>query len=126
MTLDVLIVDDSQSFLDAARDLLERLGLRVVGLASTSAEAMRRSAELHPDVVLIDITLGAESGFELARQLSGRDVGASALILISTHSRANFADPIAESPAAGFLPKSELSADAIRRIVHGASGASAR
>ena len=126
MALDVLIVDDSQSFRDAARELLERQGLRVVGLASTSAEAMRRSAELHPDVVLIDITLAGESGFELAQQLAARDRGAAALILISTHSQADFADSIAESPAAGFLPKSELSADAIRRIVRGPSGASAR
>ena len=123
MTLDVLIVDDSQSFRDAARDLLERQGLRVVGLASTSAEAIRRSAELHPDVVLIDIMLAGESGFELARQLSARNGGAAALILISTHSPTHFADLIAESPAAGFLPKSELSADAIRRIVDSASGA---
>jgi two-component system, NarL family, nitrate/nitrite response regulator NarL len=117
MALDVLIVDDSQPFLDAARELLEQQGLRVVGLASTSAEAMRRSAELRPDVVLIDIMLAGESGFELARQLSARD--GAALILISTHSRAEFAGPIAESPAAGFLPKSDLSADAILRIVDG-------
>jgi two-component system nitrate/nitrite response regulator NarL len=119
MAFDVLIVDDSQLFLDAARDLLERQGLRIVGLASTSAEAMRQSAELHPDVVLIDITLAGESGFELARELSAPDKGAAALILISTHSRADFADLIAESPAAGFLPKSELSADAVRQIASG-------
>jgi len=106
MAFDVLIVDDSQPFLDAARDLLERQGLRIVGLASTSAEAMRRSAELHPDVVLIDITLASESGFELVRQLSARDNNAAALILISTHARADFADLIADSPAAGFVPKS--------------------
>jgi DNA-binding NarL/FixJ family response regulator len=80
---------------------------------------MRRSAELHPDVVLIDITLASESGFELVRQLSARDNNAAALILISTHARADFADLIADSPAAGFVPKSELSADAIRRIVSG-------
>jgi DNA-binding NarL/FixJ family response regulator len=72
--------------------------------------------------VLIDIVLGGESGFEVARQLSERGMGTAALILISTHSRADFANLIAESPAAGFLPKSELSADAIRRIAHGASG----
>jgi len=119
MAFDVLIVDDSQPFLDAARDLLERQGLRIVGLASTSAEAMRRSAELHPDVVLIDITLASESGFELVRQLSARDNNAAALILISTHAQADFADLIADSPAAGFVPKSELSADAIRRIASG-------
>jgi hypothetical protein len=41
--------------------------------------------------------------------------------LISTHSQADFADVIAESSAAGFLPKAELSAAAIRRIVEGGS-----
>jgi DNA-binding NarL/FixJ family response regulator len=69
--------------------------------------------------VLIDITLAGESGFELARQLSARDNNAAALILISTHAQADFADLIADSPAAGFVPKSELSADAIRRIASG-------
>ena len=69
--------------------------------------------------MLIDITLASESGFELVRQLSARDNNAAALILISTHARADFADLIADSPAAGFVPKSELSADAIRRIVSG-------
>jgi hypothetical protein len=38
-------------------------------------------------------------------------------IMISTHSAADYADLIFESPAAGFLPKEELSATAIRRIL---------
>jgi DNA-binding NarL/FixJ family response regulator len=122
VTLRVLIVDDNPSFLDAARGLLEREGLRVAGVASTAAEARRRAEELRPDVVLVDITLGAESGFELARRLAEQARGGgSAMILISTHAEADFADLIAESPANGFLPKSELSADAIRRILDGRS-----
>jgi DNA-binding NarL/FixJ family response regulator len=120
MALGVLIVDDNSLFLDAARGLLEREGMRVVGVASTSAEGLRYAEELRPDVVLADIMLGGESGFELARRLvEGDRGGVSAVILISTHSQADFADLIAESPAAGFLPKSELSADGIRRIVNG-------
>ena len=118
--LGVLIVDDSWLFLEAARDLLEREGLRVVGVAATSADALRQAEELRPEVVLVDIMLGDESGFDLARHLDGqhRD-GGPAVILISTHSAADFAGPIADSPAAGFVPKRELSADAIRRIVDG-------
>ena len=120
MALGVLIVDDNRSFLGAARDLLEREGIRVVGVASTSAEALRHAAELRPEIILVDISLGAESGFELAGRLVERGGGgAAAVILISTHSEDDFADLIAESPALGFLPKSELSADAIRRIVDG-------
>jgi DNA-binding NarL/FixJ family response regulator len=122
VAISVLIVDDNRSFLDAARVLLEREGLSVVGVASTGAEALRRAEELSPDVLLVDITLGRESGFELTRRLleDGRCKG-SAVILISTHSEADFADLIAESHATGFVPKSELSADAIRRILDGRS-----
>jgi DNA-binding NarL/FixJ family response regulator len=118
--LGVLIVDDNWLFLEAARGLLEQEGLRVVGVAATSAEALRQAEELRPEVVLVDVMLGGESGFELARRLAGhhRD-GGPAVILISTYSAADFAGPIAGSPATGFLAKRELSADAIRLIVDG-------
>ena len=113
-----LIVDDNRSFLDAARVLLEREGVTVVGMASTSAEAVREAEALRPNVILVDIALGEESGFDLAPRLvdDGQNSGAT-VILISTHEEADFADLIAASPAAGFLPKAELSASAIRRIV---------
>jgi two-component system, NarL family, nitrate/nitrite response regulator NarL len=116
----VLIVDDNRPFLEAARVLLERQGLSVVGVALTGAEALRRAGELQPDLALVDIMLAEESGFECARDLIEHDRdGGPAVILISTHAEADFADLIAESPARGFLPKSELSADAILRILNG-------
>jgi DNA-binding NarL/FixJ family response regulator len=116
----ILIVDDSRLFLEAARALLEREGVRVVGVAATSAQALRQAQELRPDVVLVDIVLGDESGFDVARRLGEHDDGAElAVILMSSYSEADFADLIAGSPAAGFLPKPELSAEAIRRIVDG-------
>jgi DNA-binding NarL/FixJ family response regulator len=120
VSLSVLIVDDNDSFLDAARVLLEREGLSVVGVAGTAAEALRRAEQLEPNVILVDITLAGESGFELTRRLVERDRAlGSAVILISTHAQEDFADLIAECPANGFLPKSELSATAIRGIVDG-------
>jgi DNA-binding NarL/FixJ family response regulator len=116
----VLIVDDNRLFLEAARVLLERQGLHVVGVAATSRQALRQAEDLRPDVVLVDIMLGAESGFDLARRLDGRNKGASvAVILMSTNAESDFADLVADSPAAGFLPKTDLSADALRRIVDG-------
>jgi len=119
MAFRVLIVDDNRWFLEAARVLLERQGLSVVGVAATTAEALSQAEMLQPDLVLVDITLAEESGFDLARDLIAHDRGGPAVILISTHAEADFADLIAESPARGFLPKSELSADAIRRILNG-------
>jgi DNA-binding NarL/FixJ family response regulator len=111
-----VLVDDDMTFLDAARDLLERDGVRVAGVASSSADAVQRVQALRPDVVLIDIRLGRESGFDTARWLA-REGQSAALIMISTHALDDYADLVAESPATGFLPKTELSAAAIRRIL---------
>ena len=113
-----LIVDDSSRFLDAARGLLEGQGVTVVGVASTSAEALVRVEELRPDVTLLNIDLGGESGLELARRLHGRAGPAPApVILISTHAEQDYAELIAASPAIGFLPKTAVSADAIRELL---------
>jgi len=118
MTLRCLIVDDSARFLDAARSLLERQGIMVVGVASTSAEALRRAAQLQPDVALLDIDLGGESGFDLARQLSRQvSLAPTRMIMISTHAEQDYTDLISASPVVGFLPKSALSADAIRALI---------
>jgi DNA-binding NarL/FixJ family response regulator len=62
--------------------------------------------------------LGDESEFELARRFEGNAVPAP-IVLISTHDEQDYADLIAESPAVGFLPKSALSAAAIRRLLDG-------
>jgi CheY-like chemotaxis protein len=115
----LLIVDDSPSFLRASRRLLEREGLTVVGVASSTAEALRCAEAHRPDVVLVDVFLGEESGFDLARRFVSHGQGACpTVILISTHAKAEFEDLVEASPAVGFLPKLELSADAISRIVN--------
>ena len=120
--LSCLIVDDSTGFLQAARMLLEREGLDIAGEATTAAEGHRLARALQPDVVLADIVLGADSGFELARRLADDPLTVgTTVVLISTHSAADFAELIEASPAAGFLPKVELSARALQNLCgHGA------
>jgi DNA-binding NarL/FixJ family response regulator len=120
MVLRCLIVDDSPRFLDAARGLLEREGVTVVGVASTAAEALQRAEELRPDVVLLDIDLGGASGFAVARDLhrSASPVRPT-VILVSTHAEQDYADLVAASPAVGFLPKAALSAGAVRALLAG-------
>ena len=113
-----LLVDDNSAFVETARLLLAREGVVVAGTASSSAEALRQVSALRPDVVLVDIALGDENGFDLARRLAGGDTGdGTTVIMISTRAGADYADMIADSPAAGFLPKDELSAAAIRQIL---------
>jgi CheY-like chemotaxis protein len=118
-----LIVDDNSGFLQAARALLEREGLQIVGVASTGAEALRCAAELHPDVTLVDVDLGGESGFELARRLvDEHSLDPGHLILISAHAEDDLADLIEASPAIGFLGKPAVSAEAIERLLSRAGG----
>ena len=117
MQLRYLLVDDNRHFLAAARDLLEREGGTVVGAASTSVDALQLAAELRPDVILVDIDLGEENGFDLAQRLMAEDH--APVVLISAYSEGEFADLIAASPAVGFVAKSELSARAVSELLGG-------
>jgi DNA-binding NarL/FixJ family response regulator len=118
--LRILIVDDSQHFLNAARAALEQDGLTVVGAASTSAEARQLAREIRPDGILVDVDLGGESGLDLARELAAS--GAAAVVLISAYPESELADLIATSPAVGFVAKSDLSADAVLHLIRNGRG----
>jgi DNA-binding NarL/FixJ family response regulator len=110
-----LIVDDSEHFLGAARRMLEREGVSVVGVASSGAQAIERARALRPDVILVDVDLGPESGFDVVRRLAEDAAGSAArLILISSYPEADVAELAGASVAAGYLSKLRLSAAAIR------------
>jgi DNA-binding NarL/FixJ family response regulator len=113
----LLIVDDSQAFLEAAQTALDHGGMTVVGVASTSAEALQRIGEVRPDVALVDIDLRDESGFAVARRLVRTGDPPPRVILVSTHAEADFEELIAASPALGFIPKSSLSVEAIQAVL---------
>jgi DNA-binding NarL/FixJ family response regulator len=123
VTLRAIIVDDNPEFIDVASELLEgQGGLTVVGTATTYAEASRLVEELRPDVVLVDIELGAESGFTVAQELAGAAATRSSkVILISTHSAVDYRELIDESPAIGFIPKHDLSASVVVNVLARAS-----
>jgi two-component system, NarL family, nitrate/nitrite response regulator NarL len=124
MTVRVLLVDDSDAFIATARQLLEREGIDVVGTANTGDDAVEKVHRLAPVVALVDIHLGEESGFDVVRRiLRGHDDRTRA-ILTSSYPPEDFADLIAESPAAGFVSKSHLSAATILEILGSDPGAS--
>ena len=112
-----LIVDDNALFIEGATGLLRREGLEVVGVATNSAEAIELASELQPDVTLVDVDLGDEDGLELARRLSDT----TKVILISTHSEEDLGHLVATTPALGFVPKTRLSAQAIRELLEPAA-----
>lgn len=116
MSLTCLVVDDSKEFLLAASRLLEAEGVVVVGLASSSADAMRFAAALRPDIALVDVELGEEDGVALATRLAALHPE-TAVILISVRDRAELAELTAASRVAGFLRKNAISAKAILALI---------
>jgi DNA-binding NarL/FixJ family response regulator len=120
VALRCLIVDDNANFLTAARAHLDQQGISVVGLASTGSEALRRADELRPDVALVDIDLGAESGFDVARLLAETPgLDPLSVVLISSYAEKDLIDLIAASPAVGFVSKADLSGRAISEVLAG-------
>jgi DNA-binding NarL/FixJ family response regulator len=116
----VLIVDDHGPFRAWARVLLEQAGYAVVGDAADGVSAIESARRIGPELVLLDIRLPDIDGFEVARQLSVHP-SAPAVVLISTREACDFGEQIERSLALGFLPKHELSADALARLL-GADG----
>jgi CheY-like chemotaxis protein len=119
MSLRAVIVDDSVEFLRVACSMLEREGITVVDSARTGAEALRSAQEHNPDVVLLDVGLGEESGFDVAERLSQASDARIRVILISAGSEQDLREFIDASPAIGFVPKTRLSADAIKDLLNG-------
>lgn len=116
----VLIVDDHAPFRAFAHSLLEAEGLEVAGEAADGEAALTAAEELHPDVVLLDINLPTFDGFEVARRLAVLEgIGASKpkVVLTSSRPASDYGTKISAAPVAGFLPKQEISAEAIRRLV---------
>jgi two-component system, NarL family, nitrate/nitrite response regulator NarL len=116
MPLRCVLVDDNQEFLAAAAQLLESQGVEVVGLASTSADALRLVETLRPDIALVDIELDVEDGIELAEELAST-TPSTQVVLISSYERDDLSELIADSPAVGFVPKPMLSASALDSLL---------
>lgn len=117
-SLRCLIVDDSPRFGEEARSLLEHEGVSVVGIAASGDEAVELLQALVPDLALVDISLGEESGFDVARRLVDTSDGRPpAIIFVSTYDEREFSSRIEASPALGFIAKTMLSAERIRELL---------
>ena len=112
----VLIVDDHASFRATARAVLEADGFTVVGEASDGGEALAAVSDLRPELVLLDVQLPDLDGFEVASRLMAED-DPPAVILTSSRDGSDFGSLVADSGARGFVPKAELSGDALAALV---------
>jgi DNA-binding NarL/FixJ family response regulator len=103
----LLIVDDHAVVRSGLRELVSReKDLTVVGEARTVDEALQRCAELLPDVVILDISLGQDSGFSLIASLR-RLYPKIALLVLSMHDERVFAQRALQVGANGYVGKHE-------------------
>jgi DNA-binding NarL/FixJ family response regulator len=112
----VLIVDDNEGFRRTARALLEADGFNVVGEATDGVSAIAEAERLRPQLVLLDIQLPDVDGFEVANRL-GEASDPPAVILTSSRSASGYRRRLAESGANGFIPKGELSGEALAALI---------
>ena len=103
----VLIVDDQPAFRGLARQILVQRGYSVVGEAGCGAGALEAAARLRPDAVLLDVRLGEEDGFEVARALRHVCPGA-AVLLVSNADYSTCAESLRAAGASGFVLKGRL------------------
>src|SRR5262245_61966425 len=112
----VLIVDDHHRFRASARALLEADGFQIVGEAEDGAEALRQAETLRPGLVLLDIQLPDRAGFDVSSELIATPAPPK-IILISSREAHAYGDRVEEARVLGFVPKSELSAASIDRLL---------
>jgi DNA-binding NarL/FixJ family response regulator len=118
MARTVLIVDDHPSFRASARAILESDGFQVVGEADTGAAALDAIGALDPDVVLLDVQLPDMTGFDLCAVVEGNDgQSVPAIVLVSSRDVDDYGELVENSCACGFVPKAELSGQAIAALI---------
>jgi two-component system response regulator EvgA len=112
----VLIVDDHPSFRMAARLLLEHDGFEVIGEAEDGASGLAAVSELDPDVVLLDVNLPDLDGFDVASRLCVHH-GAPKVVMTSSRDGREFGPLVSRSGARGFIPKGELTGEALGALL---------
>jgi len=117
MVRTVLIVDDHSGFRSLARALLEADGFDVIGEAADGASALAAAKRLRPALVLLDIQLPDLDGFEVAERLADQSESPPVVVLISTRAASSYRHRLADSPAVGFVAKSELAGAALSALL---------
>ncbi len=115
-TIRILLVDDHPLVRRALRDLLEKEpDLEVVGEAGDGLEALHMTAEHHPDIVIMDISMPNMNGVEATKQIKSSNPFVVVLIL-TVHTDVETIFSILQVGASGYLVKSVFGPEVIRTI----------
>lgn len=116
MVCTVVIVDDHADFRAHATEMLKAAGYDVLGSCQDGLSGLTAIAVLRPDVVLLDVQLPDIDGFAVAEQVE-RGSGGPVVVLTSSREAADYGARILRSSAAGFLSKTDLSAQSLAHVV---------
>ena len=123
MPVRVLIVDDQEPFRVAARMVVELTdGFEVAGEAETGEDGVTMTAELDPDLVLMDVNLPGIDGLEATRRILASE-DPPIVLLLSTYEEEEYAPRAAECGAAAYIPKAVFGPDRLEAAWRDASGA---
>jgi DNA-binding NarL/FixJ family response regulator len=116
----ILLADDHQIVRQGLRSLLDQHpDMEVVGDAEDGRKAVELTAQLTPDVVVMDVGMPGLNGIEATRQLMQHDSGTK-VVALSMHSDRRFVGEMLKAGAKGYLLKDgafEELANAIRTVV---------
>ena len=122
----VLLADDHPDFLTVTRGLLEP-EYEVVQTVSDGQAAIEETSRLHPDVVVLDITMPVLNGIEAAKHLKAMGF-AGKIVFLTVHADADYLDAARAAGAQGYVVKSRLASDlliTLKEVLAGASFATA-
>jgi len=112
----VLIVDDQVPFRLAARAVLRRTdGFELIGEAADGVEAVALAAELHPDLVLMDINMPGAGGIEATRRITAEHPG-TVVVLVSTYAADDIPGDVEGCGAAAYVNKEDLAPAVLRNL----------
>jgi DNA-binding NarL/FixJ family response regulator len=113
----ILIVDDHPLFREGLRQLIERdPELSVCGEAADATEAQQAIAQQNPDLVLVDISLGATSGIDLIKAIKNQ-YDELPVLVVSMHDESLYAERSLRAGAMGYVMKHEPS-KTVKAAIH--------
>jgi len=118
--ISLLLADDNPSMLTALVHMLQQ-DFSIVGTVSNGVSVVAEAAHLNPDVILLDISLGDITGFQVAERLRSKEVP-SKILFLSVHENPEFVRAAADLGISGYVFKSQISRDlveAIDAVAHG-------
>jgi len=116
----LLLADDNPEILETLSDLLQP-AYDIVGAFSDGATLLQQIGALQPDLVILDISLGDMTGFEVARRLK-KSGSPAKIIFLTVHENIDFIRAAFDLDVSGYVFKSRISSDLVDAISRACEG----